>query len=413
MKQLAVVIAGASVAGCAAAILMRRAGHKVTLVEQKAEIGAYKQLCTHFIQPSAVGLLASLVPHGLESLACKTHAVLATPAGIIDAGGYRHEQADHALNLPRRVLDPLLRAAAIQAGVHLCLGRKLVAACHAQGEWTVRVAGSSDEQSMKADLLVAADGHSSTLARLLDNPASHYPNERASFFVSCAGVAGIAGAGSLFINHGEEMAFLYPQPDGSALLSCYVLKERAAHWLAARHPQALLADWAAQVKYLPRIEPGMMRGPAYRYRDYPSLWRKPVHAGCAFIGDAALTLDPMSGVGCGFALQSASLLAQSLGTSESVDEALQGYGQAHSKLFAAHAKGIIADSRIGASAQANDKIQALIHSDPELQAKYLSLTGRLIQPIEFQRAVLNRLARFSTRGPGATVSTSTHHGSQP
>ncbi|MFP3386327.1 NAD(P)/FAD-dependent oxidoreductase, partial [Tritonibacter sp. SIMBA_163] len=48
------------------------------------------------------------------------------------------------------------------------------------------------------------------------------------------------------------------------------------------------------------------------YRDYPNLVRRPVHRGAAFVGDAALSLDPMSGVGCSFAMTTADMAADAL-----------------------------------------------------------------------------------------------------
>ena len=48
-----VAVVGASVAGCTTAALLGRAGAKVALLEQRPDPGAYKTVCTHFIQASA------------------------------------------------------------------------------------------------------------------------------------------------------------------------------------------------------------------------------------------------------------------------------------------------------------------------------------------------------------------------
>src|SRR5918999_1148711 len=48
------VIVGASLAGCTAAILLGRAGASVALVERRADPEAFKRICGHFIQSSAV-----------------------------------------------------------------------------------------------------------------------------------------------------------------------------------------------------------------------------------------------------------------------------------------------------------------------------------------------------------------------
>ena len=43
------VIAGGSIAGCTAAILLGRAGARVAVVERQRRPDAYKALCGHFI----------------------------------------------------------------------------------------------------------------------------------------------------------------------------------------------------------------------------------------------------------------------------------------------------------------------------------------------------------------------------
>ncbi|MGC2372872.1 MAG: FAD-dependent monooxygenase [Solirubrobacteraceae bacterium] len=53
-------IVGASLAGCTAAILLARAGARVALVEQRPDTAAFKRICSHFIQSSAVPTLERL-----------------------------------------------------------------------------------------------------------------------------------------------------------------------------------------------------------------------------------------------------------------------------------------------------------------------------------------------------------------
>ena len=50
-------IVGASLAGCTAAILLGRAGARVALIEQRPDASAFKRICTHYIQSSAVPTL--------------------------------------------------------------------------------------------------------------------------------------------------------------------------------------------------------------------------------------------------------------------------------------------------------------------------------------------------------------------
>ena len=55
------VVVGASLAGCATAILLARDGARVALVEQRPDQAAYKKICSHYIQSSAVASLERLV----------------------------------------------------------------------------------------------------------------------------------------------------------------------------------------------------------------------------------------------------------------------------------------------------------------------------------------------------------------
>src|SRR6185312_10204160 len=51
------VIVGASLAGCASALFLARAGARVALVEQRSDPAAYKKICSHYVQASAVPTL--------------------------------------------------------------------------------------------------------------------------------------------------------------------------------------------------------------------------------------------------------------------------------------------------------------------------------------------------------------------
>ena len=60
MTDFDAVVVGASLAGCATAIHLGRAGHRVALVDKRPDPAAYKRVCGHFIQSSAVPALERL-----------------------------------------------------------------------------------------------------------------------------------------------------------------------------------------------------------------------------------------------------------------------------------------------------------------------------------------------------------------
>ena len=117
------VIVGASLAGATTAILLGRAGASVALVEKQPDPQAFKRICSHFIQASAVptierlGLLEPIMEAG--GVRSRMHAW--TRWGWIEAPP---DRAGLAVNLRREVLDPMVReAAAATPGVDLLLGR--------------------------------------------------------------------------------------------------------------------------------------------------------------------------------------------------------------------------------------------------------------------------------------------------
>ncbi|HXR61855.1 MAG TPA: FAD-dependent monooxygenase [Solirubrobacterales bacterium] len=161
-------IVGASLSGCTAAILLGRAGARVALIEKSPDPEAFKRVCSHFIQASAVPTIERL---GLYE-------------PILDAGGLRsrfhswtrwgwieptEERQAYCLNLRRELLDPMLReAAAAQPGVELMLGQS-AARLLRDGE-TFGGVGVRDpegnEKEIRARLVIGADGRDSGVAAM-------------------------------------------------------------------------------------------------------------------------------------------------------------------------------------------------------------------------------------------------------
>jgi menaquinone-9 beta-reductase len=91
-------IVGASLAGCTTAILLARAGASVALVEQRPDAAAFKRICSHFIQSSAVPTLQHLGLLGAieEAGGLRAHARIWTRWGWIEptAGSIMPSGAD-------------------------------------------------------------------------------------------------------------------------------------------------------------------------------------------------------------------------------------------------------------------------------------------------------------------------------
>ncbi len=398
-----VIVAGAGVAGSIAALSFARHGFSVLVADQKLESSKHKVLCTHFVQPVARPILTKL---GLQSKieaagGVPTKAAFWTAAGWIDPPGDYALAPDSdgtllALNIERRILDPLLLAEmATFPDLDLALAT-LVREPQAMPDGSTRVTVEAEGavRQVTAGLLVAADGRRSSLARETGNlPVIRKENQRVCLFGYFEGVPPPAGNRSLFMLGDREMAFLYPLGGTRALLSAYIPKDAEVFGSMEEKAAALIGIFN-RYPDMPDFSQARLVSRMHGFRDYPNLVRHPVHGGVAFVGDAALSLDPMSGVGCSFAMKTADMLVEAvaaplrLRAPDAVARGLGSYAEQFQAFFAPHAAGIAADSVIAKSAATTAAIYSRIVRNPQLQRVFMALTGRLVSPGEFQRAFL-------------------------
>ena len=114
-KDFDVVVVGASLAGCATATLLGRAGLRVALVDKHADEDAYKRLCGHYIQASATPVIARLGLAGPIEAAggVRNGADLWTRWGAIVSPEPEGERP-YGYNIRRKKLDPMIRRTAIE-----------------------------------------------------------------------------------------------------------------------------------------------------------------------------------------------------------------------------------------------------------------------------------------------------------
>ncbi|GAD89993.1 hypothetical protein VHA01S_031_00060 [Vibrio halioticoli NBRC 102217] len=401
-SEVDVVIVGAGVAGTTCAIKLQKAGFQVMLVDRRKSLEDYKTLCTHFIQPFSIPGFKQLGLSHLfsEQNSVATKAAFFVPGGVIDPEGTYggNELTTNAYNLERRVMDPLLRQAAIDCGVELRLGTAMEQCEQNDSGFSVTLSSQEADYTVTCDQVIAADGRRSKLARLMEVESRTYPNDRAAYFCYCTGIEAPKNNRSLFSLNNDEMSFLYPLIGGRSLLSVYIHADRAKKWnLSYSSFDNLLALFKA---HLPDVDFSQARleSKIYSYAKYDNQLREPVNSKVAFIGDASLSLDPMSGVGCSFAMKSAMLLGDAIieyGISNAIqrESALDSYAQAYHAFFDSHAKGIIADAQVGKNIDAVSQTYRVILNDPKLQKRYIDLTGRIITPEQFQSSYLLAVAK--------------------
>ncbi|MET9532204.1 MULTISPECIES: NAD(P)/FAD-dependent oxidoreductase [unclassified Streptomyces] len=403
-SQLDVAVVGGSIAGCATAIRFSQMGYRVAIFDKKAmNDQSHKRLCTHFIQPHAWPQLAELgVSHLHEpAWSVATKAIFVTPGGVVETpGAYVPEQPDSwALNLERSVLDPALRTAAREQGVQYIDSTAVEKIEEDESGWTLDTSGESGAHRYRARLVVAADGRRSRLANELGNPTDSHPNERAALFGYFTGIKTRPDNSSVFIMNERDLACVYPLIDGRTQLVLFAEKSRVEDWHGADGRLQQFLKYFDDLPEAPSMSDAVPEGGLLVSNDYPSLIRQPVLGSIPFVGDAALSLDPMSGVGCGFALLSADLLARafadrSLAKADLAD-GLAEYRKQFEDVILPHAEGICGDSLVDKDEASRRRMFQTISGNQELSQKYLALTGRMLLPGEFQRALMRGMM---TRG---------------
>ena len=111
-KEFDVVIIGASIAGCTAAMLFGKQGLRVALIEQHKEPKYYKKICTHYIQSSAIPTIDRLgLLEKLEKAGANFGSVdFWSPWGWFQNNHDKNfEEKIRGVNIRRQTLDPILK----------------------------------------------------------------------------------------------------------------------------------------------------------------------------------------------------------------------------------------------------------------------------------------------------------------
>ena len=317
-----VIICGASVAGCTAAVLYARRGARVALVERRSDMAAHKVLCTHYIQPCAYPVISELgMVEELESAgAVRNSAKYWTRWGWIEPDAAGNGPLPHGYNVRRQTLDPMLRALAARTdGVDLLVGRT-VERLVTEGGRVVGVAGGTGENAfeLRARLVVGADGKDSAIAKLADTPTKTVDNQRFSYFAQFKGLPRPAGDITMSWFREPDIAYAMPNDGDITIVAVIPSKDRIGEFKTDL--DGAYRKFVAELPDGPDIDNAELVGKIVGTVNYPLVIREAVGNGYALIGDAALTSDPLWGVGCGWAFQSASWLV------EATSAAVQGSG---------------------------------------------------------------------------------------
>lgn len=336
-----VVVVGGSLAGCAAAIQLGRDGARVALIEKQPDPQAFKRMCSHFIQASGVPAIErlGLLEPMLEAGAHRPRVRAWTQWGWVEAPP---EQAARGINLRREKLDPLVRSIAAETpGVEMMLGwtaERLLRGRDAFGGVAIRDR-EGNQRELHATLTIGADGRDSRIAELADVPVKTYPHGRFAYggYFEGPGPRNAPDASVWFLN--PQWAAAFPTDSDLTFYAAMPTKSRLPEF--KQDPEGAVVRFLADVPDPPPIRAGRLVEPMVGKIDMTNRMRQVTAPGLALIGDAALATDPLFGVGCGWAFQSAEWLAQSIAPAlagdEPLDKGLDRYRRRHAKQLRGHA----------------------------------------------------------------------------
>ncbi|MFK4066345.1 NAD(P)/FAD-dependent oxidoreductase [Streptomyces sp. NPDC029674] len=388
-----VVISGAGLAGSAAAILLARRGARVALLERRSDPAAYKVLCTHSLTASAYPVLAELglIPALEKAGAVRNEGRWHTRWGWIEPrAAPTGPELPYAYNIRRSVLDPLIRSRAAETpGVDLLLGHHVSGVLRESGRTSgVRVSTAQGERDIRARLVVGADGKDSAVAKYAEVPARRYENTRFGYFAHYRDVPLPGDVSHVWFGE-PDMAYAFPNDDGVTVIAVLPDKERLPAFR-----KDLEGSFLAVVRALPEAPPidsGERVTKIIGTIDYPLHSRKPAAPGVAFIGDAALTGDPLWGVGCGWALQSAQWLADAvtpavIGRGD-LDTSLAAYARKHRRRLSGH-QFLAADFAKARPFNPVERLMFAAAARDASMARHMHLfASRLIGPMRFLNPV--------------------------
>lgn len=312
-----ILVAGAGIAGLAAAIGLARKGFAVKLLERRTEL------------PEA-GAGVQIGPNGVKALAClglrdAVEAIAFRPEGLtlrhgisgqvltrLPWGAAAHKRYGAPfLTLLRAELQAALRAAAkATQGIELVLGFEVGAVAVEAGSVSVRSDGARTADSAA---LIGADGVWSRVrgevCRVQPAPAGYLAYRAV---IPRGELAGPFDAPDVGLWIGRDAHVVHYPVSGGALLNIVVVvagSQAAQDWdVPGRLTQIapFLSKWPQNLADLLARAPGWRCWPLYDLPDLPQWSRGPV----ALIGDAAHPVLPFFAQGAAMALEDAAVLAE-------------------------------------------------------------------------------------------------------
>ncbi|MBS1893198.1 MAG: NAD(P)/FAD-dependent oxidoreductase, partial [Actinobacteria bacterium] len=336
------VIVGGSLAGCATAMFLGRAGLRVAVLEKSPDPANFKRICTHFIQASAVPTLERLDLLGPmeDAGAVRSRFNARVPWGWIAAPP---ERAALSVNLRRQKLDPMMREhAAATPGVEVLLGQNVKEVRRVGGKVTGVVAHdrAGVETVFEAPLTIGADGRDSSVVKLAGVKEKTHPHGRLAYGGYFEGVAPKGAPDASVWMMDPDWAAAFPTDEGLTFFAVMPTKDRLPEFKA--DPLKALVEYFERAPEAPSLRSATPTEEGIVGKiDMTNRRRTPSMPGLALVGDAALAIDPLFGIGCGWAFQTSEWLADAVAPAlrgeADLEKGLRRYRRKHARRLGGHA----------------------------------------------------------------------------
>lgn len=327
-----VIVVGARCAGAATALLLARQGHKVLIIDQD-RFPSDMRLSTHLVWHAGADLLQQWgVLDAVRASLCPPLTRFSLDLGEVVLHGTPPDAKVGAAFAPKRiVLDQILLDAAIAAGAELREGVLFDDVLREEGRVVGVVGKNPDGTALteRARWVVGADGRHSRVARSVGSTTYHEVPKEAGSLNTFAYFSGVPLDGVKFISRPQRMAYAWQTNDDQVLAGIILpgssprvsRQEVEAHFFAEM--DAMSPDLAAALRAGKREEDWISTGVG-------SFCRQPMGPGWSLVGDAGLTMDPITAAGITNALRDADLLAgllhEGLSGQRDLEEAVAEFG---------------------------------------------------------------------------------------
>lgn len=316
-EKFDVVIAGARCAGSPLGMLLARKGFRVAILEKA--VFPKDTLSSHVMQTDALTFLskAGLLDRIRDTGATFMRRVDARIDDYRFAVDYPLRAGDvgGAASIRRHVLDPILADAAAEAGAQVRMATKVTGLVEEDGRVVgVQCTHGGVTRTLRADLVVGADGRSSTVARLAGSREYNVTeNERWYYWTYFEGAD--LGDVPSFVFHRWADRFVFGGPTDHGLYIVGVSPETGERERFREDLHGWVLDHAMSCEPVAKALANARRATkVYGISRFSNYFRHAHGPGWVLVGDAGHFKDPAIGRGIGDAFLQVERLAEAIET---------------------------------------------------------------------------------------------------